>query len=78
MSYRLAKESKELRKIFLAQLNRICGYYHQVGVFLSGGIDSNAVLFGLLELGKDVTAYSFRVDRVASTDLLQAKSNADT
>lgn len=47
-----------------------------IAVALSGGMDSNAVLFGLLELGKKVTVYSFRMDGVESHDFLKAKETA--
>lgn len=47
-----------------------------IAIALSGGMDSNAVLFGLLELGKKVTVYSFRMDGVESSDFIKAKETA--
>lgn len=43
-------------------------------VALSGGIDSASVLFALLELGKDVRAYTFVPEGHVSTDYAIAKS----
>ena len=50
----------------------------QVAVLLSGGIDSSSIMFALLEAGKKVTAYSFMLDGVMSTDFMLAKRNAKT
>lgn len=47
-----------------------------VGLLLSGGSGSAAVLFGLLELGKNVTAYTFHMEDVESTDLIKARNLA--
>ena len=47
-----------------------------VGVLLSGGIDSAAVMFSLLASGKKVTAYAFTLDGRMSTDFSLARRNA--
>lgn len=44
-----------------------------VGVFLSGGIDSQSILFACLEAGKNVTAYSFTLKDRTSKDFELAK-----
>lgn len=43
---------------------------------MSGGIDSHAVLFSLLELGKKVHCYSFTLDDRESRDFRAAKNTA--
>ena len=45
----------------------------EVGLFLSGGIDSASILFALMDAGKKVTAYSFTMDGVCSQDFLFAR-----
>jgi asparagine synthetase B (glutamine-hydrolysing) len=49
----------------------------EVAVLLSGGVDSASVMFSLLEAGKKVTAYSFMLDGVMSTDFFLARRNAE-
>lgn len=49
-----------------------------VGVALSGGIDSTVVALALRELGKRVTAYSFTLDDRESTDFRTARNNAES
>lgn len=44
----------------------------KVALLLSGGVDSASMLFMLLELGYEVTAYTFHMKRVESTDLQRA------
>jgi asparagine synthetase B (glutamine-hydrolysing) len=66
----------ELKKIFINELNKICADKKNIGIALSSGIDSNSVMFGLLELGKKITAYSFHVEGIMSKDYLNAKRNA--
>jgi|6_EtaG_2_1085325.scaffolds.fasta_scaffold02497_5 asparagine synthetase B (glutamine-hydrolysing) len=45
-----------------------------VALALSGGIDSLSVMFTLLRLGRSVTAYSFRLDAVQSSDFSEART----
>lgn len=45
-----------------------------VALSLSGGIDSLSVMFSLLRLGRTVTAYSFRLDSVQSSDFSEART----
>lgn len=66
----------ELHDLLAENVQRICGKDKYVGVCLSGGIDSMAVLFTCLELGKKVTAYSFHVEGVESRDFLAAKTTS--
>lgn len=47
-----------------------------VAVLLSGGVDSTALMFALLEAGKTVTAYSFVLEGRMSTDYRLAWRNA--
>lgn len=47
-----------------------------VAVLLSGGIDSSSIMFAMLEAGKRVTAYTFMLDGVMSTDFQLARRNA--
>ena len=49
-----------------------------VAVFLSAGVDSNAVLLAALEAGKKPTAYSWMRDGHRSTDQSSAQTNART
>lgn len=65
-----------LRDIFLEEVDKLCGKETDVAVTLSSGIDSNATMFALLELKKNVTAYSFHIEGVNSTDFVGAKANA--
>lgn len=48
-----------------------------VGVFLSGGIDSQSILFACLEANKNVTAYSFTLNDRISTDFELSKHVCD-
>ena len=66
------------RKIFIQVVADICKNTDNVGVALSAGKDSSSVLFALLELKKKVTAYSFHVEDIQSTDFIHAKQNAKT
>lgn len=47
-----------------------------IGLFLSGGMDSILLLVSLLELGKKVSVYSFTREGHESSDFLRAKSLA--
>lgn len=48
-----------------------------VGVLLSSGVDSNSVLFACLELGLNVTAYSFTLDTHESRDFKYARRTSE-
>lgn len=50
----------------------------EVALCLSSGIDSNSLLFELLEQGKKVTAFTFTMEGVMSTDFIYAKKNCET
>lgn len=68
----------ELRTIFLNELEKMTQGEDKVALFLSGGIDSNAVLIGLKKLGKSVAVYNFKLDgQKPSTDYILAKHNAE-
>ena len=47
--------------------------WNSVGVLLSGGVDSLSIAFALDNIGKDVYAYSFRLDRHDNYDNETAK-----
>ena len=47
-----------------------------IAVYLSGGIDSLSCVFALLELGKNVTTYSFTLEGSVSTDAIYAAGNS--
>lgn len=47
-----------------------------IAIFLSGGVDSQTLLFALLEAGKNITAYSFSRDDYLSKDYISAKDVA--
>lgn len=51
---------------------------NEVALCLSSGIDSNSILFELVEQGKDVTAFTFTMKGIESRDYLHAKKNAET
>ncbi|WP_210498297.1 asparagine synthase-related protein [Vibrio crassostreae] len=48
----------------------------KVAVPLSGGLDSNAILFSCVDLGIDCVAFSFRMDSHESRDFKAARANA--
>ena len=66
----------KLKKLFLTELTRATAGWDSIAVALSSGVDSTAVMLGLLELGKEVTAYTFHVDGIDSQDFKHAKKNA--
>lgn len=72
------RETMTLKQIFLQELEAETLGETEIGICLSSGIDSNTLLFGLLELGLKPTAYSFHVDGVMSTDFVTARQNAKT
>lgn len=49
----------------------------KVGVLLSSGVDSNSVLFACMELGLDVTAYSFTLADRESRDFKYARRTCE-
>lgn len=51
---------------------------HKVAVLLSAGIDSHAVLFALLELGKEVACYTFTMDFRVSKEVVVASQTCKT
>jgi len=66
----------ELRKILIEKARNIQS--KNVAVFLSSGVDSQSILFSLLETNKNVTTYTFHLNGVNSTDLIYAKKCAET
>jgi DNA (cytosine-5)-methyltransferase 1 len=71
-----SKVSDGIHKALLAYLSEIPE--QRVAVLLSAGLDSNAILLALQEIGKEPVAYSFRLDGVYSTDFKHAQRNAET
>ncbi|WP_084373365.1 asparagine synthase-related protein [Reichenbachiella faecimaris] len=67
----------DLRDRFLSQLKLDCQDENEIGLYLSGGIDSCAVLLGLLALNKEVTAYTFSLPGKLSTDFRTAQKVAE-
>lgn len=65
------------KKLIYRTVSDSCSGSDTVGVALSSGIDSNLLMFSLLEAGKNVRAYSFHRDGVQSTDYILAKRNAE-
>lgn len=49
-----------------------------VAVMLSGGVDSNSILFSLLEANKNVVAYTFVLNGHESTDFISAQKVCKT
>lgn len=70
-------EISEYRKIFMQILTEQSEGATDVAVALSSGIDSSDIVFGLLELGKNVHAYTFRREGVYSADFVNAKANCE-
>ncbi|MHC4314765.1 MAG: asparagine synthase-related protein [Planctomycetota bacterium] len=68
----------ELKRIFLQNLDLITMGESDVAVCLSSGIDSTSNMLGLLELKKNVRAYSFHIEGVQSQDFVHARANAKT
>lgn len=66
-----------LKNRFLNELYKITWGEEDIAIALSSGIDSHAVLFGLLELNKNITAYTVHIDGVLSQDFIHAKKNAE-
>jgi asparagine synthetase B (glutamine-hydrolysing) len=50
---------------------------NEVGLCLSSGIDSNSLLFELLEQGKHVTAFTFTMKGIESRDFIYSKKNCE-
>ena len=64
-----------LKNIFMDKLEKCTKNYNNIAVAISSGIDSHCILFGLLELNKEITAYNFRVKNNNSQDYIYAKEN---
>jgi len=67
-------ERDAVAKVLMGQLEDTPS---RVALALSGGIDSLSIMFALLRLGREVTAYSFRLDGIQSTDFAEARRWAD-
>ena len=50
---------------------------NEVALCLSSGINSNSILFELLEQGKKVTAFTFSMEGIESRDLIHARKNCE-
>ena len=68
------KKTPDVRNVLLNCATAIQA--ESVAVLLSGGIDSASVMFAMLQAGKRVTAYTFMLDGVMSTDFHLARRNA--
>lgn len=60
-----------VKKVLLQELSKIED--KDVALLLSGGNGSASVLFALMELGKNVHAYTFHMKNHESTDLIKAR-----
>jgi asparagine synthetase B (glutamine-hydrolysing) len=67
-----------VRGALLDELEFIKHSGKSVAVLLSSGVDSNSVLFACMELGLDVTAYSFTLGDYDSRDFRYAQATAET
>jgi asparagine synthetase B (glutamine-hydrolysing) len=63
-----------MKNILMNEINKIPD--EEVALLLSGGIDSNSLMFALLEAGKKVKAYTFVLEDKMSRDYIHAKINA--
>jgi len=63
-----------LHPIFISELSAITE--DRVGLLLSGGVGSTALLFALQELGKQITAYTFTMEGHISSDFSRARKTA--
>ncbi len=70
------KRTPNVRGALLDELEFIKHSKKSVGVLLSGGVDSNSVLFACLELKIPVEAYSFTFEDAKSRDFILAKNAA--
>ncbi len=68
---------KTFKDLFFGNIKKYCEKEKNIGVALSAGKDSTAILLALLELGYNPTAYSFHVDGVMSTDFVLARENCN-
>tara|TARA_Y100001963_G_scaffold112431_1_gene155653 strand:- start:9332 stop:10150 length:819 start_codon:yes stop_codon:yes gene_type:complete len=69
----------KLRQALLDEIE-FARYYpgeHKVAVLLSGGVDSNSVLFAAMELGLNPVGYSFTIKGHESTDFKLAKATCE-
>ena len=64
----------ELRSIFIEEVSKI--KEERVGLLLSGGVGSSALLFALLAIKKKVTAYCFTLEGKVSSDFSRAGQTA--
>jgi asparagine synthetase B (glutamine-hydrolysing) len=65
-----------MKQILMNEISKVSD--NEVALMLSSGIDSNCLMFALLEAGKSVHAYTFCLDDRVSTDALLARRNAET
>jgi asparagine synthetase B (glutamine-hydrolysing) len=67
-------DPRAFREIVTSNLRELAG--RRCAILLSGGVDSTSVLLALLELGAEVVAYSFTLERHVSKDFACARENA--
>lgn len=67
-------KSPNIRSLLAGNLQGISE--ERVGLLLSGGVGSTALLFSLLTLGKRVTAYTFTMEGHVSSDFSRARRTA--
>jgi len=58
----------KLKPLFLESVKACVGEHNEVAIALSGGKDSTAILFAILELGITPKCYTFHIDGVFSSD----------
>jgi asparagine synthetase B (glutamine-hydrolysing) len=63
-----------MKNILMNEISKIPD--EEVALLLSGGIDSNSLMFALLEAGKKVKAYTFVLEDKMSRDYIHAEKNA--
>ena len=68
------RNAKKLRGIFLETVEEQVGNHDEVGLMLSGGVDSNSILYALLELDIGVSPYTFYMENYESQDLFASRN----
>ena len=65
--------AKTLREKLLKTIKKSTGDFEEIGLMLSGGIDSSSILYALLDLKKKVHCYTFYLENYESPDLKSAR-----
>ena len=71
------QKSDELKQIFINVIKKQLGDDSNVGLMLSGGIDSASILYALFELDVNVHPYTFYLEGYESNDLISSQKLAD-